>query len=191
MPEGLGYTDSDLERIRELAGGTIERAKDVERIVDSLGYLADWRSDYKIQSVRSSLQSGVITCIDAAILAYGLFELFFPHMKRRLLAIHRRDAAGEEVGHCVTLYWDQAKVGAISKSSFALLHHREPVFEDERAVALSFAQSYLKMNITPLYYGVTSLEEVAGSDLDWRFSEGNLVAISDRLIERYEYAFDL
>ena len=190
MP-GLGYSDSDLERIRSLAGGKIGRAKDVERVIDSLGYLADWRSDYKIQSVRSSLQSGIVTCIDAAILSYGLFELFLPQVKRRLLAIHRRDAAGEECGHCVTLYWEGVGVGAISKSSFAGLNHREPVFEDEHAVALSFARSYLKMNITPLYYGITSLDEVAGSDLDWRFAEGNLIAISDRLIERYEYGFDL
>ena len=34
-----------------------------------------------------------ITCIDAAILAYGLLELLFPDVKRRLLAIHRRDPA--------------------------------------------------------------------------------------------------
>src|SRR5262249_39379671 len=97
-----------------------------------------------------------------------------------------------ECGHCVTLYWEgPEQVGAISKSSWTRLHHRDPVFKNEGAVALSFAQSYLEMNITPLYYGVTILDEIAGSDLDWRFGEENLIAISDRLIERYEYAFDL
>lgn len=190
MP-GPAYNDKDLTKIRELAGGEISRPKDIERLIDSLGYLAEWRKDYKIQSVRSSLHSGSITCIDAAILSYGLFELFLPEVKRRLLAIHRRDAQGEECGHCVTLYWENGKVGAISKSSFPGLNHREPVFGDEAAVAVSFAQSYLKMGITPLYYGVTTLEEVAGDDLDWRFAKGNLNTVSERLIERYQYAFDL
>jgi hypothetical protein len=188
----VSYTESELGKIKALAGQEIKSPKNIEQIIDGMGYLADWRTDYKIQSVRSSLESGIITCVDAAILSYGLFELFFPEMKRRLLAIHRRDSLGEECGHCVTLYWESdSRVGAISKSSYPGLNHRKPTFPDEGAVARSFAESYLKMNITPLYYGVTTLEEVAGRDLDWRFASGDLNPISDRLIERYQYAFEL
>ncbi len=64
---------------------------------------------------RSSLHAPKITCIDSAILAYGLLELLFGDVKRRLLAIHRRDpVSGEECGHCVALYWNDAgKVGVV------------------------------------------------------------------------------
>jgi hypothetical protein len=37
---------------------------------------------------------------------------------------------------------------------------------------------------------VTTLEEAA-SDLDWQFSDENITLLSERLIERYEYSFDV
>jgi hypothetical protein len=187
----LGYTAEDLERLREVAPADLRGPADIGKIIDHYGYLAEWRDDYKIQSVRSSLHADRITCIDAAVFSYGLLELLFPDVKRRLLAIHRRDMHGEECGHCVTLYWGpDGRVGCFSKSSFAGFDHRPPVFADEAAVAQSFAEAYVKMDFTPLYYGVTTLEDAAG-DLDWRYAEGDLNALSQRLIERYEYAFSV
>ena len=83
-------------------------------------YVEDWRSNYQVQSLRSSLTSGRITCIDGAILSYGLLDLL-PGCQRRLLAIHRRDPKkDEECGHCVALYWTKdGHIGALSKSSSA------------------------------------------------------------------------
>lgn len=185
------YTIADLQRLRELSPVVIAQPQDIARIIDAFGYLAEWKKDYKIQSVRSSLHSSQITCIDAAVLSYGLLELLFPKVKRRLLAIHRRDMHGEECGHCVTLYWGaDGRVGAFSKSSFVGFNHRDPVFADEAAVAMSFAEAYVKMDFEPLYYGVTTMEDVA-EGLDWRFTPGDLNILSERLKERYEYAFEL
>jgi hypothetical protein len=188
----LGYTDADLARLRHMAGGELTAPGDLRRVLDAFGYLDDWRSDYKIRSVRSSLHSDRITCIDAAILSYGLLELLFAGTKRRLLAIHRRDPKkDEECGHCVTLYWDaEGRVGSFSKSSFTGLGHRDPVFADESAVATSYAEAYVDMEFTPLYFGVTTLEESA-PDLDWRFHPGPLNEISARLQAAYEYGFSV
>ena len=193
---GLGgnsrvYSEADLRRVREMAGGgPLQTVADIIRVIDNYQYLDDWRANYRIQSVQSSLQAPRITCIDGAILSYGLLEQFVPQVKRKLLAIHRRDPKkDEECGHCVTLYWDaDDKVGAISKSSFKGLGHREPVFSDEAAVAGSFAKAYLAMGFEPLYFGVTTLEEAA-PDLDWRFHEGDLNEISNRLQASYAYGF--
>ncbi len=187
----LGYSESDLRRLREMAGGgPLESPQDIRRVIDNYQYLDDWRANYRIQSVHSSLQSSRITCIDGAILAYGLLELLLPQMKRRLLAIHRRDPKkDEECGHCVALYWaPDGRIGAFSKSSFKGLGHREPVFADETAMAASFARAYLEMGFEPLYYGVTTLEEAA-PDLDWRLHEGDLNEISNRLQASYAYGF--
>jgi hypothetical protein len=187
----LGWGARDFRRLRRIAPGGFEEPEDIRRVIDWFAYLAEWRTHYQIRSARSSLHSPRITCIDSAILSYGLLELLFSDVKRRLLAIHRRDPAGEECGHCVTLYWNErGRIGAFSKSSFAGLGHRDAVFADEPAIAASYAEAYLDMGFEPLYFGVTSLEEIA-PDLDWRFHPGALNEISDRLKERYEYAFML
>lgn len=189
----LGYTEADIARLRVLAGsGPLAGPEDVRRIVDGYQYLDDWRANYCIQSVRSSLFAPRITCIDAAILSYGLLELICPRVKRALLAIHRRDPkSGEEVGHCVALYWTpEERIGAISKSSFKGLGHRDPVFVDEVAVASSFARAYVDMAFQPLYFGVTTLEEAA-PDIDWRFHPADLNVLSERLQAAYQYGFEV
>jgi hypothetical protein len=189
-PHKLGYSESDLARLREMAGSDpLEHPEDIRRVIDNYQYLDDWRANYRIQSVRSSLQNSRITCIDAAILSYGLLELLFPDTKRRLLAIHRRDPKkDEECGHCVTLYWKAGKIGSFSKSSFKGLGHRDAVYADEAAVASSYAEAYVEMGFVPLYFGVTTLEQSA-PDLDWRLHDGALNEISDRLQAAYEYGF--
>jgi hypothetical protein len=189
--EGLGYTEDDLRRLQEMAGGArLEAPEDLRRVIDNYAYLDDWRTDYRIQSVRSSLNSSRITCIDGAILSYGLLELLFPATKRRLLAIHRRDPKkDEECGHCVTLYWGaDGKIGSFSKSSFKGLGHRDPIYADETAIATSYAEAYIEMGFEPLYFGVTTLEDAA-PDLDWRLDAGALNEISNRLQATYEYGF--
>jgi hypothetical protein len=191
-PSRFDYSETDLKKLMEIAGGPFEEPEDIARVIDQYKYLDDWRANYRIQSVRSSLHAPRITCIDGAILAYGLLELLFYDTKRRLLAIHRRDPKkDEECGHCVTLYWKaDGKIGSFSKSSFKGLGHRKPVFPDELAVATSYAKAYVDMGFQPLYFGVTTLEEAA-SDLDWRFHAGDLNVISERLQQRYEYGFQL
>ncbi len=192
-PSRFDYSDADLKKIAELGGGMpFEEPQDIRRIIDSYKYLDDWRANYRIQSVRSSIHAPKITCIDGAILAYGLLELLFNDTKRRLLAIHRRDPKkDEECGHCVALYWnDDGKIGSFSKSSFKGLGHRDPVFADELAIATSYAKAYVDMGFQPLYFGVTTLEE-AVPDLDWRFHTGDLNVVSERLQARYEYGFML
>jgi hypothetical protein len=189
-PGALNYTEADFRRIRELAGGPFEVPEDLRRVLDGIGYLHDWRSAYRVQSVQASLHAPKITCIDSAILAYGLLELLFGDVKRRLLAIHRRDpVSGEEVGHCVALHWNDAgKVGSFAKSNYAGLGHRDAVFSDEAAIAASYAKEYLKMGFEPLYFGVTTLEECA-PDVDWRYSAGELNVLSERIQQSYAYAF--
>jgi hypothetical protein len=184
-----GYQEADLERVRALAG-PVERPEDLRRVLDALEYDEEWRDNYAIKSVRASLHSQRITCIDGAILSYGLLELLFPATDRRLLAIHRRDGKGEECGHCVALYVSEGKVGAFSKSSYPGLGHRDAVYKDGAEVALSYADAYVKMGFTPLYFGEARLEEVA-PDIDWRGGQQPLNVLSGRLQARYQYSFGL
>jgi hypothetical protein len=188
--QALGYSEADLRRLEEMSGGPLLAPVDIRRVLDAFAYLDDWRSDYRIQSVRSSLHSPRITCIDGAILSYGLLELLFPDTKRRLLAIHRRDPKkDEECGHCVALYWTpDGRIGSFSKSSFKGLGHRDAVYADETALATSYAEAYIEMGFQPLYFGVSRLEDAAPG-VDWRFHDGPLNEISGLLQATYEYGF--
>jgi hypothetical protein len=189
--ERLGYSEADFRRLQERVGAEpLTRPEDLRRVIDGYEYLAEWRDNYRIQSVRSSIHAPRITCIDAAILSYGLLELLFPETKRRLLAIHRRDPAkDEECGHCVALYWGpDGRVGSFSKSSFVGLGHRDATFADDTAVATSYGEAYVAMKFQPLYFGVSRLEDTA-PDLDWRLSPDDLNEISARLQATYEYGF--
>ena len=191
MPGGsLNYGEAEFRRIRELSGGPFEVPEDIRRVLDGIGYMEDWRTSYRVQSVKASLHAPRITCIDSAILAYGLLELLFSGVKRRLLAIHRRDpVSGEECGHCVALHWNDAGlVGSFAKSNYPGLGHRDAVFADEMAIAASYAQAYVKMGFQPLYFGITTLEEAA-PDIDWRYSPDELNVLSERIQEHYEYSF--
>jgi hypothetical protein len=186
------YDERDRARLAQLLPDGGGRPEALRAVIDSFGYLSEWKTRYEIKSVRAALHSGKITCIDAAILSYGLMELLFPTVERRLLAIHRRAPDGEECGHCVTIYvGGDGRLGSFSKSSFAGLGHRDAVFADAEAVAKSYADAYVQMGFAPLYYGVTRLEDVAAPDLDWRVGERGLNALSERLKARYEYAFDV
>jgi long-chain acyl-CoA synthetase len=184
----LGYDTEDLRRLLARSEKGLGSVADIRRVIDRFGYLAEWRDNYRIQSVRASLRADRITCIDAAVLGYGLLE-WLPGVKRKVLAIHRRGPDGEECGHCVALYWaPNGKVGALSKSNYAALGHRDPVFADELEVAASYARGYLSMGITPLYFGFTTLEEVAG-DIDWRHSMEDINALSAAIQTSYAYEF--
>jgi hypothetical protein len=193
LPAGsLNYGEAEFRRIRELGGGAFEVPEDLRRVLDGIGYLEDWRNSYRVQSVTASLHSARITCIDSAILAYGLLELLFGDVKRRLLAIHRRDpVSGEECGHCVALHWNDAGlVGSFAKSNYPGLGHRDAIYADEMAIAASYAETYIKMGFQPLYFGVTTLEEAA-PDIDWRYSMEELNVLSERIQAHYEYSFML
>ena len=138
-------------------------------------------------AVEKATELGVtrIVPVAAARSERGLFE----GGQKRAERWRRDPAKDEEMGHCVALFWDvSGRGGAFSKSSFVGLGHREAVHPDETSVATSYAQAYVAMQFTPLYFGVSQLEEVA-HDLDWRFHTGDLNEISERLQATYEYGF--
>jgi hypothetical protein len=184
----LGYRREAIDRVRALAGGSLELTCDIGRLLDNFAYEHNWAQDYQIRSAQASLLRPQIMCVNAAILAYALLEAF-PNVQRSLIALHRRGPDGVECGHVVTAYWNAGgRIGAFSKSNYAVLGHRPQAFVSLDAVALSYARGYVSMGFTPLYYGFPQLEAM---DADWRLGEDPLTALLDRFTASYEFAFDL
>jgi hypothetical protein len=184
----IGWSGAAVERLAELAGGSFRRPDDVGRVIDALGYDPGWQQRYQVRSAQSALMAGRVMCLDAALLAYALLEAF-PGTGRRLLAMHRRGPDGQECGHVVACHWSgTGLIGAFSKSSYAPLGHRERRHASLESVALSYAEGYVSMGFTPLYFG---LPRVESTGLDWRFSPGPLNDLLPLFTESYEFAFEL
>src|SRR5439155_15799779 len=127
-------------RIEELAIAKLNRHASIAHLLDAIPYMHDWQRDYRVKSVRTSLFAPEIMCIDAAILAYGLLDLF-PGVERKLLGIHRRDQAGVECGHVVAMYRDPefGGWGAFGKSNYPGLGHRPAEYDGPASLAVSYA----------------------------------------------------
>jgi hypothetical protein len=185
----IGYRREALDRVIELADGRFDVPSDILRVLDNFPYEHDWAADYAIRSAQSSLLRPQIMCINAAILAYALLEAF-PKVHRRLIALHRRGPDGVECGHVVTAYWcEGGRMGAFSKSNYAVLNHRPQQFVSLDALAVSFASGYMSMGFTPLFYGTPALEDMGG--LDWRLAQAPLTQHLSKFIDSYEYEFDI
>lgn len=184
----LGWRSEALDRLMQLAGGRFDAPADVLRVLDNFPYEHDWAADYQIRSAQASLLRPRIMCINAAILSYALLDAF-PEVRRRLLALHRRGPDGVECGHVVTAYWIRGgRVGAFSKSNFEVLDHRPQRFPTIAALAVSYAEAYMSMGFTPLYFGSPAIEKLPA---DWRFGEAPLTEHLACFTESYEYEFDL
>ncbi len=189
--QAMGYRPEAVDRVLELAEGTFESPYDILRVLDRFPYEHDWANDYQIRSAEASLLRPQIMCINAAILAAALLECF-PRVPKALLALHRRGPDGAECGHVVACWWNESgRVGAFSKSNFAVLDHRPPRHDSLEQVALSYARAYLSMDFVPLYYGSPSLESLEQAGVDWRRGAAPFTSELSRFIDSYEYAFDL
>lgn len=185
----IGYSAQAVTRVTELAEGRFDTPADIVRVLDNFPYEHDWASEYEIRSAEDSLSRPRIMCLNAAILAYALLEAF-PGVQRRLIALHRRGPDGVECGHVATAYREEGGgFGAFSKSNYPVLHHRPPRFESIEALAVSFAEGYVSMRFTPLYYGTPSLDAMQG--VDWRFSAAPLTQHLSAFMAAYEYEFEI
>ena len=149
----LGYTRGDCAGCTRRPGGAASRIRDdIRRVIDRYGYLDEWRANYRIQSVRASLRSARITCIDARHPLLRPARALFPATKRAsspsTAAIPKTD---EECGHCVALYWGaDGRVGAFSQVE--LRGPRAPRRRSSPtrlAIAASYAEAYVAMGVQP------------------------------------------
>lgn len=186
-----GWRADAVAALRARAGGRLDAPHDIARVLDAFEYEHDWACEYRVRPAEASLLRPRIMCLNAALLAYALLLECFPAVPRSLLLLHRRGPDGVECGHAVAAWWaDDRRAGAFSRSNHAVLGHRAPCHAGLEALALSYAQGYVSMGFTPLYYGSVRPETLAGLP-DWRRGDAPLDALLGHLADAYEYAFDI
>ena len=155
-------------------GGPFEVPEDLRRVLDGIGYLEDWRTAYRVQSVQASLHAN----------EDHLHRLRDPRLRPPRAAVRRRQApparhspprsgvgrGGRPLRRAALERRRQGRLASRSRTTpvSATATRSSPT---STAIAASYAQTYLKMGFEPLYFGVTTLEEAA-PDVDWRYSTG-------------------
>ena len=171
-PPGLGYTEADLGACAHggrRRDGTRRSATRHRRFA----YLDDWRSDYKIHSVRSSLHAPASrastrrSCPTACSSCSsrrrsgGCSPSTGATRRRTRSAATASPSTGRGGARRVVLEVELRRPRA----------PRPPCIPTRRPSRRATREAYVDMKFEPLYFGVTTLEEAA-PDLDWRFHDG-------------------
>ena len=121
-------------------------------------------------SPRRVLRTKTAHCFEGALLADAALALLG---QKPLLLDFRTIAADED--HVVTLFRENGRWGAISKTNHAILKYRDPVYESVRELAMSYFNEYF------LWSGKKSLREYSAPfDLS-RFAPERWVTAEDDL----------
>lgn len=112
----------------------------IKKFIDSLNY-----NENSWITIKEVLKKRKAACLEAAILAsillnYHKYESYLLDLE----AIRDED-------HVIAIYKQNEKWGAIAKSKFINLKHREPIYNSYRELALSYFEHYFN------YYGELSL----------------------------------
>jgi len=180
-----------ISRVNPRAAASIVSPESIGPFLNSFAFRYDWRDNYEISSTLVALGRPSLMCFDAALLSYGLLDLF-PEVERKLLCLHRRAPDGEECGHVVTVYRDPNTrlFGGFARSNFEGLEHRAATFSSDTALVKSYAAAYQRAGLTPLYFGFLSLDDVS-TGVDWRRSSEPVNELCERVKESYRYEFHL
>lgn len=94
-----------------------------------------------LMSPRRVIREGKAHCIEGALLAAAI--LWYHGEEPLLMDLRSSDY---DYDHVVTLFKREGKWGAISKTNYAVLKYREPVYKDEHELAMSFFHEYFTDN---------------------------------------------
>jgi len=121
------WSKAELKLLRSL-----DRPEKIQAFLDGLTYSAEELN----RSPRSTLRDGMAHCMDGALLAAATLRLHGRGCRViDLCAVHDDD-------HVIALFQERGCWGAVSKSNFAGLRFREPVYRTLRELVMSYFDSY-------------------------------------------------
>lgn len=112
----------------------------IQDFLERLPYNFDEGKDV-LRSPRRVLRERTAHCIEGALLAA---VAFWVNGSRPLLLDLR--STKEDLDHVVALYKSKGYWGAVSKTNYATLRYREPIFRTIRELALSYFHEYFLEN---------------------------------------------
>jgi hypothetical protein len=155
---------------------TLRRLKSpeaIQRFLDGIPY----SPEPVYRCPRTVLRERRAHCYDGAVFAAAaLAELGYPPRIVELIPNHRDD------DHLIAPFQDGGWWGAVSKSNFALLRYREPVYRTLRELMLSYFEGFFNLARERTLRAFTAPLRLDRFDrLGWRFADGPMDDIADAL----------
>ena len=128
-----------------------------------------------LRSFRGVVRTGMVHCLEAALSAATVLEQHsFPPLVLSFESIDLLD-------HVIFVYRTSSGWGSVARSRDPGLHGRKPIFATPRALALSYAESYIDFTGRIKAYAVVDLRVMGG--YDWRLSTSNVWKVEQMLLE--------
>lgn len=162
-----GWTPEELKTLQGL-----DSPAKIQCFLDSIDYSAD--PIYR--SPRSVLRDRKAHCFDGALFAAAALRLLgYPPRIVDMKAVRDDD-------HLLAIFKRRGRFGAVAKSNFVGLRHREPIYRSLRELVLSYFDSYYNLDREKTLRGYTVPLDLRAFDrLDWTGSDDHLETIADKL----------
>lgn len=133
-------------------------------------------------SPRMVLKKNRCHCIEGAMLAYTIFLI-----QKRKAYLLDLTATNKDFDHVIVIFKQEGYWGAISKSNYAVLRYREPVYKTIRELVMSYFNEYLdpKGRKTLRSYSKPVRPEKIGHK--WITSEEDVWEVPELLIKTKHY----
>ena len=146
----------------------------VQRWLNRLPYNTE-KSGETLRCLRGVVRTRTAHCLEAAISAAVILEQHgYPPLVLSFESIDLLD-------HVIFVYRTATGWGSVARSRDPGLHGRKPLFATPRALALSYAESYVDYTGGVKAYGVVDLRELGS--YDWRLAAGNVWKVEQMLLE--------
>ncbi len=127
-------------------------------------------------SVERALRSGAIHCFEGALVAAAALWV---HGKRPLILDLK--TSKKDIDHVVALFNIDGSLGAISKTNHSVLRYREPVYKDERELAMSYFHEYFLATGLKTLRSYSKPFDLTKLGTYWLYEPEDLIDIVNRL----------
>ena len=146
----------------------------VQGWLNALPYNSE-RGGETLRSFRGVVRTGSAHCLEAALAAAAIMEQHrYPPLVLSFESIDLLD-------HVIFVYRTDTGWGSVARSRDPGLHGRKPLFATPRALAFSYAESYIDFTGGIKAYAVVDLRVLG--NYDWRLSEMNVWKVEQVLLD--------
>lgn len=134
--------------------------------IDLIEYDYSSGEHYKVLSGKEALETNYGNCISGAFAAALLLE-------QQNHPIYMLDLLGPQECHCVTLYTENHKYGAIGQSMYETLKHKDAIYNSIHELVIEYALATEKTGHEITRFRIVDLKQLA-QYINWRTDTENL-----------------
>jgi len=168
-----GFNDRELKVLKKL-----DSPRKIQGFLDTLRKNFEPDGD-SCMSPRVVLRKGCCHCIEGAMLACAAMRL---HGRKPLVV--DLTASNRDFDHVIAVFKENGKWGAISKTNYAVLRYREPVYNSVRELVMSYFHEYTDSGGRKTLRSYSDPVDLSKLDrTGWMTSEKDVWKVPDHLVK--------